>query len=426
MAIHITQIHNRKFICGLFWQSLSRPRDLLREAAELAGKIDSDLLVLRNQHGNAQAGYAHTRDGARRGAYSLAAAISKAMIADGNNIDDGKQPANNWLAAFKLPDDMWAYFAVRDGNFLPNGDFAGTREEVIERLLGDYALGGWNIVVGDAELEALGFHLFAVRTIQELLTGKKKDQIQIRKWWALRPVKRQLTPLHLMAIAAIAILLVIAGMFSWTIYKHKKEQQERDLAIEVARQKMLGKALPGQMPHPWPTAPLPLPMAKACVEKLKWIAPGGWTLDEFDCSAQLASYKWSRGGSTTGYLLAQLPKALVDINGDKASYSEPLALPAGGDEMLQNAEQLLRPLQTRFQLLEMPLKVALVPIPKPMPGTEHKDAPLPDWQTFSLKVNAGGMPPLEIAAIFDKPGIRIQKISYHASAWTFEGIIYVK
>lgn len=426
MPIHITQISTRKFICGLFWQSLSRPRDLLREAAELGGKIDSDLLVLRNEHGNAQAGYAHTRDGARCGMYSLAAAISNRIAADAGYYDEGRQPANNWLAAFRLPDDIWVYFAVRDSNFLPNGDFAGSREEVIDRLLGDYALGGWNIVIGDAELEALGFHHFSKCSIETLLEDKKKGRIRTRRWWALRQVRPRFSPLHLIVIAGILIFLTAAGALSWSTYKQKKEQEERDRALEAARRKMLGKAIPGQMPHPWPAAPLPQPMAKACVDKLSWIAPGGWTLDEFVCSAQKVSYKWSRGSSTAGYLLAKLPQAALEINGDKAGYAESLVLPAGGDERLLDAEQALRPLQSRFQLLGMPLKIVLVPPPKPMPGTAEHDASLPDWQTYSLKASTSGMPPLEMAAMLEKPGIRIQKISYRASTWTFEGVIYAK
>ena len=148
MATHITQIGKHKFICGLFWQSLSRPRELVKEATELARKIDSDLMVLRKDHATAQAGFAQTRDGARKMVYSLGAAVSKTLALEGANYDGQTQPAHNWLGAFKLPDGMWAYFAVRDANFLPNGDFAGTKEEVIERLHGDYGLGGWNVVIG--------------------------------------------------------------------------------------------------------------------------------------------------------------------------------------------------------------------------------------------------------------------------------------
>src|SRR5687768_9872945 len=125
MALHITQIDKHKFVCGLFWQALSRPRELVKEAKDLARKIDSDLMVLRIDHTAAQAGFAHSRDGIRKGAYSLAAVISKTLAVEGAYYDGERQPVHNWLGAFKLGDGKWAYFAVRDASFLPNGDFAG-------------------------------------------------------------------------------------------------------------------------------------------------------------------------------------------------------------------------------------------------------------------------------------------------------------
>src|SRR6476469_4695698 len=122
MAIHITEIGKHRFICGLFWQSLSRPRELMKEATALAKKIDSDLMVLRKDYATAQAGFAQSKDGARRKVYSLAAAVSKTLALKGAFYDGEKQRVHNWLGAFKLPDGKWAYFAVRDANFLPNGD----------------------------------------------------------------------------------------------------------------------------------------------------------------------------------------------------------------------------------------------------------------------------------------------------------------
>jgi len=130
-------------------------------------------MIIRKDHATAQAGYAHTRDGANGVMYSLGAVISKTLAKEGAFYDGQKQPAHNWLGAFKLPDGMWAYFAVRDANFLPSGDFAGSKEEVLDRLHGDYGLGGWNVVVGDAELEDYGFHNFNSKTIEELIPHKK-------------------------------------------------------------------------------------------------------------------------------------------------------------------------------------------------------------------------------------------------------------
>ncbi|AIY39639.1 Conjugative transfer protein PilO in PFGI-1-like cluster [Collimonas arenae] len=426
MPILITQIDKRKFICGLFWQSLSRPRELWREAAELGKKIDSDLLLVRREQATVQAGYANTGEGARRGMLSLAALIAKAIAREAGDGDDSQQSLSNWLAAFKLPDGKWAYCAIRDSNFLPNGDFAGTKAEVLERLFGDYALGGWHRVIGDPELAECGFHNFTPKGIEELLPRKKDGQIKVGKWAALRPLQRQISRKQLALAGALAVLMTTVAVAGWRVYQHKAQERERERALEAVRQQMLGQAGPSQAPHPWPGKPLPKAFARACVAKLDTMSPGGWLLEEYVCEAGRSRTSWSRAGSTTGYLLAQVPAATLDASGDKASFNAPLSMPSGGNETLLATEQLLRPLQTRFQLLGLALKVALVPVPKPLPGAEDQKVPLPDWQTYSLAVNAGGVPPAEIAAILAQPGIRLDKLSYRGGAWTFEGVMYAK
>ena len=42
---HIVQIGRQRYVCGLFWQSLSRRHELAREGIELAKKLNFDLIV---------------------------------------------------------------------------------------------------------------------------------------------------------------------------------------------------------------------------------------------------------------------------------------------------------------------------------------------------------------------------------------------
>ena len=96
MGIHIIQIDKARFVCGLFWQSLSRPRELQREAVELGRKIGSDLMVVRRDQSTAQAGYAQSSDGAARTLYSLGAAVSKTVAAaQGLKISPDPLPDRN-------------------------------------------------------------------------------------------------------------------------------------------------------------------------------------------------------------------------------------------------------------------------------------------------------------------------------------------
>lgn len=429
MPTHITQIGKHKFISGLFWQSLSRPRDLWKEAGELAGKIDSDLIVLRKDHAMAQAGYAQTKDGARRGLHSLAAVISKSLALEGAYYDGRQQPVHNWLSAFKLPDGMWMYCAVRDANFLPNGDFAGSKEEVLERLHGDYGLGGWNVVIGDPELEECGFHNFSAKQIDSLIPRTRSGQIKVYAWSALRPVGQRIAWRPLAAVGAIGAVLSIGGALGWQHYQHKKQEEARARAIDAVRRNMLGNAAASLVPHPWPAMPPPRVSTRACLERLHLIAPAGWQLNQYECKAGRANYSWSRGGSNVGYLLEQVPRAAVDLSGDSASYSESLSLKPGSDEALLEADQLLRPLLAKFQLLGLKPRIALRPPPPPPPPsplTGNKETPQPDWRTFSIAADLAGVPPADAAEILSQPGIRLDRLTYRAGAWSIEGVIYAK
>jgi hypothetical protein len=115
MTAVVIEIRKRKYVCGLFWQSLSRPRELRSEAVELARKLNFDLLVLRKDLGVAQAGFASSREGAHTGMLSLGAIVASTLAAKGIHQDGRQQPAASWLAALRLDEHRWAYFAVRDG-----------------------------------------------------------------------------------------------------------------------------------------------------------------------------------------------------------------------------------------------------------------------------------------------------------------------
>lgn len=424
MAIHITQIEKHRFVCGLFWQSLSRPRELFKEAAELARKIDSDLMILRTDQSTAQAGFAHTSEGARRGMFSLGAIVSKTLAIEGAVYDGEKQRVHNWLAALKLPDGKWAYFAVRDANFLPNGDFAGTKEEVLERLHGDYGLGGWNVVIGDAELADYGFHNFEARTIESLIPHRKDGSIRAHRWWALQQLhgKRSYWPMA----AAAGLAVAVAGAAYWQYRQRQHEEEIRALAIAAARQKMLHQKTPSQAalqaPQPaWDNKPAPRTMAKACVDRLSYLTPGGWRLNDYVCTGEQVSYSWSREYSTVAFLLEQVPGAKVDLTGEKATYSEMLKLERGSAEALLNRKEVMEPIISQLQLMGVLPRITSV-----AQKTAERTAPAPAWQTYAFRLDTHGLSPVTVAAVLEKPGVRIDKLVYRGGEWSIEGVMYVK
>ncbi|MGH8808337.1 MAG: type 4b pilus protein PilO2 [Noviherbaspirillum sp.] len=430
MAIHIIQIEKYRFACGLFWQSLSRPRDLRKEAAELARKIVFDLMVLRTDHTTAQAGFAHTRDGVRPNVFSLGAAVSKTMALEGAYYDGQQQPVHNWLGAFKLPDGMWAYFAVRDGNFLPNGDFAGTREQVLERLYSDYGLGGWNVVIGDAELESYGFHNFNAKRIQELIHRKKNGEIRPHRWWGLRQVK--VNHARRLAVAG-GVAMLCAGVVGgglWHQHQKKLEEQERERAIEAARKALGPGATVSALGHPWAAKSLPQAVAQACTESLSHIAPGGWVLESYTCTADTATYSWTRNESNVNFLLAIVPDAAIDMSGDKANWSQRIVSGRGADEPLLPEKQLVESMLGRMQMLKLSPKIAKVQAPPPpqnaFPGVGSQSPPPPEWRSLTFSVGTGGLAPADVATVLELPGVRIDKLIFRGGSWSIEGVMYAK
>ncbi|MFS2008010.1 type 4b pilus protein PilO2 [Duganella sp. CT11-25] len=428
MTSPIIQLGRHKFICGLFWQSLSRPRELAREAADLARKIDCDLAVLRREYSTAQAGFAHSGPGPRQPLYSLAAAVASRLARDGAHYDGENQPVHNWLAAFRLPDGNWAYFAVRDANFLPNGDFAGSREEVFERLHGDYGLGGWNLVIGDAELEHYGFHNFRERSIEDVLGEPGGGQIKINKAWLLRPTVPRISPRMVAAGVGVCAVLALAAGLGWRHYHARQQALRLAEEAEVLRQVELRRPKAAPAPHPWARSAGPTSVARACVAGLSQLTPGGWALTEYSCGVPEQRYTWTRQESTVDFLLAQVPGAQVDIGGDTATLARPFAPGPGSDEALLPQQQLVAGIQSRLQLMNLSLRLAMkeAPAAAPPPGAPADGTVRPDWHTYSYVIGPVGISPLEVASILDMPGIRLERLRYRAGIWSLEGVIYAK
>jgi hypothetical protein len=428
MSSHLIQFGKYRFVCGLFWQSLSRPRELSKEAAELAKKVGCDLVVLRQAYSTAQAGFLQSGTQASRASqYSLAAAVASKLARDGAHYDGENQPVHNWLAAFRLPDGQWAYFAVRDGNFLPNGDFLGSQEEVFERLHGDYGLGGWNMVIGDAELEHYGFHNFSEKKIEALLGLSEQGRLKVEAGWRLRPVHARLSPRALMLVAGGGVVVALALAFGWTQYQAHLARVRAAEEAELLRQAELRRAMLAA-PQPWVKAPTPLGVAQACMAHLTHLTPGGWALSDYGCGPGQARYAWTREYSTVALLLAQVPGAVIDAGGDTASYAQPLSLPARPDEALLTAQALLPALQSRMQLMGLGLKLAIAPAPPPPPPAPDstQGTVAPAWNTYTYTVSPGTMSPLEVASMLSAPGVQLDKLRYRAGSWILEGVIYAK
>jgi hypothetical protein len=433
MATQIIQIDRHRFVCGLFWQSLSRRHELRAEAVELAARLNFDVMVLRIDRNFAGAGFASTREGAQLGLPSLGALVSKVIASEGAFYDGRQQPAPNWLGAFSLPDGRWAYFAVRDGAFLPNGDWVGSSDEVFERLHSDYSLGGWNVVIGDPQIEVQGFHNFYARRIADMipLRGGKPH---LPRWLNLVRVSRR-TRLREIALAAAAIAVLGTAVAGGLAYRHRKLEAERELAFERARAHLLRQPTrPPAIPHPWAVMPLPSTFVRACLDHFTKLAPGGWELGDYACRPSNVSYSWSRGDSNVAMLMAAEPRAVVDANGDHATLVEPVSLPAGGDDAIDGVYGVRMRMLSAFQLLGIPLDFTLQRPSTPTQdlsgetlqrfGARHEAAP--SWRTWHISAKLGDLSPKSVIRYLDQPGVRIDNLSYRSGEWTIGGDLYEK
>lgn len=426
MAIHVTEIHRHRFVCGLFWQSLSRRRDLRKEAIGIGRQTKFDLMVLRIDRGAAMVGFANRADGARPGMASLGAMVSKTIALEGAYYDGHQQRAPNWLGAFKLPDGLWVYLAVRDGLFLPNGDWVGTRDKVLDRLQADYLLGGWNVVIGEPELESEGYHNFYPRRIDDLFP-RRNGKLRFHRWWGLEPVERTIARPVLLGAAAAGIAIAVAG--PWLYIKHQRELDREREAAERSARIVRGVAQRKPQPHPWATQARPDVFARACLGAFTTVSAGGWALDEYVCTPQGATYSWSRNGSTIALLLAREPDARIDAGGNRASLTVPLTAEAGGDEPLDGDVVRTR-LQNLFQQIGRDAKLQLAgdfPAQRSGPiGQLGLATAAPEWRTWNLDVSLGGLSPMRVAAWMDQPGVRIARLAYRSGEWSIQGVVYVR
>ncbi|KUZ68455.1 type 4b pilus protein PilO2 [Burkholderia ubonensis] len=428
MSAQVIQIGRHRFVGGLFWQSLSRRNELRAEAVELAKKLKFDLMVLRIDRGGAAAGYANTRDGFVPGQLSLGAMVSRSIALEGAFYNGRRQPAPNWLGAFALPDGRWAYFAVRDHAFMPQGDWIGTREEALERLHTDYAWGGWNVVIGEPELERQGFQNFQPKRLDELLP-RRGGRPRTERWWALRPVERRLSP-RTALIAAAVVCVAAGGALAYWHHRAKVEAEAREAALERVRAELAARQTSAPIVHPWATLPDAVGFARACAAGFGRLAPGGWRLERYECTPDAAHYAWARNGSNVRYLLAMEPGATVDTDGERATLDVPLAAPKAGDTPLVDDSAVRTQLLARLQWLDTAAKLDRL-LPDQAPGAPlanlaQQAAAVTGWRAYRLNATLGGIAPPEFVRAIDVPGLRVQRIAYQNNQWTLEGVLYAK
>ena len=104
--VSILSYHGNKFVSGLFWRPLSSQRQYMKEARKLGKEEHLDIVAIRHSPTVIQAGFVSKSQGAVKGMYSLASALSGQFDGD-------------FLACWKIDEDRYALVATLDGAIVP-------------------------------------------------------------------------------------------------------------------------------------------------------------------------------------------------------------------------------------------------------------------------------------------------------------------
>ena len=124
--VSILSYHGNKFVSGLFWRPLSSQRQYMKEARKLGKEEHLDIVAIRHSPTVIQAGFVSKSQGAVKGMYSLASALSGQFEGD-------------FLACWKVDEDRYALVATLDGAIVPGQDLVTTFDEARDRIRKLYA-----------------------------------------------------------------------------------------------------------------------------------------------------------------------------------------------------------------------------------------------------------------------------------------------
>lgn len=418
-AVTIVPINGRQFVAGLFWQPLTRPRAYMKEAREIGKREGMDIVAIRHSV-IMQAGFVAKNQGVLKGMYSLAASLAS-------------QLGNSWLGVFEIDEDRFALVAVHDGAIVPGCDLIGDRDEISNKLRVVYNYFNWEKVYAPASFEFGGEPL----DIKKLLHPSN-----LQKENQLRPLTFGLSPKEF-AIAGVLLVLVLGGIFGYAEWMKYQEKQRREAAIlaEQARhaelEKLNAKAKQEQtqkaLDHPWAKQPAAEDFARECVGTIYGLrlSVGGWVFQEAKCTsaAVQAVYKRKDGASINEFLADAknaftVPPAIA-ADGDSASLSVSLDMKYGGDDPLRPADVATADFSSQLQKLGIVIKLTEKPVQAPQPqaalpgqqaskGAPQPPEPVPDWKTFTFKIDSEIAPEVVFAGMradglrFTEMGVRLQ------------------
>ncbi|RQR11276.1 type 4b pilus protein PilO2 [Burkholderia stagnalis] len=436
--VTVTAINGKEFVSGLLWEMLQRPRHYMSDARDFGKRHGMDIVAVRKAAMLLQAGFVAKNQGALKGMYSMAAALSGIL-------------GDSWIGAFALGDGRYVFVAVHAKVIIPGCDFVGFREEVEEKLRTVYTYHAkeWEEVYAPADFE------FGNR---ELDLAQVLAPASLESAYMLKPLRFAVKEVLLYSGIGIALIAAVVGGLVWHNWQEKKKALEAARA-EIQRQAELAKLnahtkkLQTQkaLEHPWAKQAAATEFVEACKRGMGQLQAylGGWSLESVTCDGARLNLQYSWQGYATIEEFRTLAKR--DLNqtptfndaGTSATVIEPMQVTYSGDDNLVPYEEVRQAFQSHFDALHVfDAPVALTEVkalqsnqPPKLPGAPDSQAPAPpqpDWRTFGFNMSTG-FDPAMLFEKFNLPGLRVTSLTMTLKVsdaqpinWTIAGSLYAK
>lgn len=423
--ISVVEINGYKFVSGLFWQPLSRPRAYMAEARKIGKEHQMDIVALRTGL-RYQAGFVSKDKGVDKGMYSLASALAGILN-------------DSFLGIFKVPADhdgtpRYALVAVAEGSIIPDNDIIADFDTILDVAIETTGLFGQKLqVYAPSEFGDLGvsreYDLNALITPENLDAEYKLKNLQVG-----------LTPKQMSAIAAF-VAVALGGLYAFNSWqeeiRHQElvEQARKQRELEEINAKSKVAQTPVALEHPWAKLPSISDFLQHCnftFDALP-LSVAGWHFAESACSQNGVESKYQNtSGTPVAYFRNEMLKVnmtpLFNPEGNAVSVSVPITLPAKGDEKLLSPGDAVASIMSLFQSYGLNPNLMLVPEPAPVALADGSLPPAPNWYTYHFSV-VSNVSPKYIFANYPGIGVRLSSIKVQLSSesqlsYNIEGDMY--
>lgn len=430
--VAVIEVNGRKFVSGLFWQPLTKPRAVMAEARKIGKEFNWDIVAIR-QDVQLQAGFVKKANGAYKGMYSLASSLAGIL-------------GQSWAGAFDLGDDRYAVVAVHEGMIVPKYDRVLPQDQARELLQSAHMLFDFS---SENLYSPEGFHLSDKSLdLKDVLDPKK-----LRREYKLKQLTLGLTRREIITLGLCA-LLIGAGWYGVTAYEEYRaeearkaraaEEAQRQARLKVMNEQSRQKVTMKALDHPWASIPSAPELLRECSVELGKLplVVGGWALDVATCDQAnlVAGYKRVKenGGSVATFERNAVKvfgfSPLLKLDGQAGTIGKALQIPLSGDDDLPSVDAQITAITSFFQERDLTISLEEQKVDVPAAASAPVASPVqylpPDWRQFKMSFEVPYSPQRLFAARQNWNGVRVSSVVLKFNdgdsslSWKVEGMVY--